>query len=68
MANFFDTIDDDSEEIEVPASLKKSLTSEINTIRSTMEVVNLYVSNLFGTAGAVLGNQSSKDNESDPVS
>jgi hypothetical protein len=57
----------ESEEEKAPESLKKALTSEIDTIRSTMEVVNLYVSNFFGAAGAVFINDK-KDNSSNTPS
>jgi hypothetical protein len=49
------------EDDKAPDSIRKALTAEIDTIRSTMEVVNLYVSNFFGAAGAVFINDK-KDN------
>jgi hypothetical protein len=50
MNNAFFNIDPDDK---VPESLKKTLVSEIDTVRNAMELITLYVGNFFSTAGVM---------------
>ena len=59
MPNPFLDIDSD---IKAPETLKKSLVSEIDIIRNTMELVTLYVGHFFGAAGEMLSDDSLKSN------
>lgn len=69
MNNAFFNIDPDDK---VPESLKKTLVSEIDTIRNTMELITLYVGIFFYAAGAVTAPvfpepKSNQENNTDPL-
>ena len=62
MSNPFLDIDSDAK---APEALKKALVSEIDTIRSTMELVTLYVGHFFSVAGEIFSdNPPPSNNES----
>ena len=55
MANPFLNLDPEDK---APETLKKAIVSEIDTIRSTMELVTLYVGHFFGAMGKVFSESS----------
>ncbi len=62
MPNPFLDIDSDAK---APETIKKALVSEIDTIRSTMELVTLYVGHFFGAVGEMFSdNPPPPNNES----